>query len=116
MLVKNENAVMGVAVKPATKRRTRPAERVRLAEDSRGEQRWKLWGSYLSERQWGRCARTTARTERLGITSLMITRAAGPTAGARTAWPALATTPSGYAWRLRSGTVRTRSSRSGCLA
>src|SRR5215468_8588821 len=53
MLVKNENAVMGVAVKPATMRKTRPAERVRLAEDSRGEQRWKLWGSYLSERQWG---------------------------------------------------------------
>ena len=24
-----------------------------LAEDTRGEQRWKLWGSYLSERQWG---------------------------------------------------------------
>src|SRR5438445_873128 len=53
MLVRNENAVMGVAVKPATKRKTRPAERVRLAEDTRGEQRWKLWGSYLSERQWG---------------------------------------------------------------
>ena len=53
MLVKNENAVVGVAVKPATKRNTQPAERVRLAEDTRGEQRWKLWGSYLSERQWG---------------------------------------------------------------
>jgi hypothetical protein len=44
---------MDVVVKPATQRKTRPAERVRLAEDSRGEQRWKLWGSYLSERQWG---------------------------------------------------------------
>src|SRR5437667_11247964 len=44
---------MDVALKPATKRETRPAERVRLAEDTRGEQRWKLWGSYLSERQWG---------------------------------------------------------------
>jgi hypothetical protein len=53
MLVENENAVMGVVVKPATGRKTRPAERVRLAEDTRGEQRWKLWGSYLSERQWG---------------------------------------------------------------
>ncbi|MGH8168568.1 MAG: MGH1-like glycoside hydrolase domain-containing protein, partial [Woeseiaceae bacterium] len=29
------------------------AERSRLAEDSRGEARWKLWGPYLSERQWG---------------------------------------------------------------
>jgi Glycosyl hydrolase family 63 C-terminal domain len=30
-----------------------PAEKMRLAEDARGEQRWKLWGPYLSERQWG---------------------------------------------------------------
>ena len=29
------------------------AERVRLAEDARGAARWKLWGPYLSERQWG---------------------------------------------------------------
>ena len=29
------------------------AERLRLAEDSRGDARWKLWGPYLSERQWG---------------------------------------------------------------
>ncbi|HEX7074729.1 MAG TPA: glucosidase [Hyphomicrobiaceae bacterium] len=29
------------------------AERSRLAEDSRGAVRWKLWGPYLSERQWG---------------------------------------------------------------
>ena len=53
MLGKNESAVMDVVVEPATQRKTRPAERVRLAEDARGEQRWKLWGSYLSERQWG---------------------------------------------------------------
>jgi Glycosyl hydrolase family 63 C-terminal domain len=30
-----------------------PVERVRLAEDAAGTQRWKLWGPYLSERQWG---------------------------------------------------------------
>ncbi len=29
------------------------AERSRLAEDARGEGRWKFWGPYLSERQWG---------------------------------------------------------------
>jgi len=52
MLGKNESAAMDV-VKPATQRKTRPAERVRLAEDSRCEQCWKLWGPYLSERQWG---------------------------------------------------------------
>ena len=36
---------------PAVARGT--AERARLAEDARGEARWKLWGPYLSERQWG---------------------------------------------------------------
>jgi hypothetical protein len=29
------------------------AESQRLAEDARRQQRWKLWGTYLSERQWG---------------------------------------------------------------
>jgi len=29
------------------------AEVVRLLEDTRHEQFWKLWGTYLSERQWG---------------------------------------------------------------
>jgi hypothetical protein len=39
--------------KPAAARTAEPAERARLAEDARGEARWKLWGPYLSERQWG---------------------------------------------------------------
>jgi len=30
-----------------------PPEVVRILEDSRREQFWKLWGPYLSERQWG---------------------------------------------------------------
>ena len=29
------------------------AERKRLDEADRGERPWKLWGPYLSERQWG---------------------------------------------------------------
>ncbi|GMU51427.1 MAG: hypothetical protein AMXMBFR33_05730 [Candidatus Xenobia bacterium] len=29
------------------------AEERRLLEDSTGEQSWKFWGPYLSERQWG---------------------------------------------------------------
>jgi hypothetical protein len=33
--------------------RAQAAEQVRLGEDARGEQRWKFWGPYLSERQWG---------------------------------------------------------------
>ena len=28
-------------------------ELLRLLEDEQREQRWKLWGTYLSERQWG---------------------------------------------------------------
>ena len=97
MLVKNENAVVGVAVKPATKRKTQPAERVRLAEDTRGEQRWKLWGSYLSERQWGTVREDYSAHGTAWDTSRTIKRARVLTAGARTAWQALATTPNGYA-------------------
>jgi len=29
------------------------AEEIRLGEDTRRERFWKLWGTYLSERQWG---------------------------------------------------------------
>src|SRR5436305_11238790 len=29
------------------------AERNRLAEDATGQRKWRLWGPYLSERQWG---------------------------------------------------------------
>ena len=29
------------------------AEKMRLAEDKRGTRRWKFFGPYLSERQWG---------------------------------------------------------------
>jgi hypothetical protein len=32
---------------------TPTAEHLRLAEDARGDQPWKRWGTYLSERQWG---------------------------------------------------------------
>jgi hypothetical protein len=36
-----------------TSRKGADPERARLAEDCRGERPWKLWGPYLSERQWG---------------------------------------------------------------
>ena len=36
-----------------TSRKKADPERERLAEDGRGERPWKLWGPYLSERQWG---------------------------------------------------------------
>jgi hypothetical protein len=34
-------------------RQDKSAESVRLAEDAEGKAAWKLWGPYLSERQWG---------------------------------------------------------------
>ncbi len=42
-------------VPPATETPPEPdsAEKLRLAEDARGERPWKRWGPYLSERQWG---------------------------------------------------------------
>jgi hypothetical protein len=53
MLLKDEVAPGKAADKRAQTRKAEPAERARLAEDARGEVRWKLWGPYLSERQWG---------------------------------------------------------------
>jgi hypothetical protein len=54
MLVKNRDTVTDVAAaKPAGQAETQSAERARLAADAAGEQRWKRWGPYLSERQWG---------------------------------------------------------------
>src|SRR5438876_2388660 len=32
---------------------TATSEQLRLEEDTAGQKRWKLWGPYLSERQWG---------------------------------------------------------------
>ena len=53
MVFKDEVAPGKAAVRPARTRKAEGAERARLAEDTRGEVRWKLWGPYLSERQWG---------------------------------------------------------------
>ena len=33
--------------------RSKPLEQLRLAAADRGEEPWRLWGPYLSERQWG---------------------------------------------------------------
>jgi hypothetical protein len=53
MLLKDEVAPHDAAVRPARTCKAEGAECARLAEDTRGEVRWKLWGPYLSERQWG---------------------------------------------------------------
>ncbi len=54
MLVNNRDTVTDrAAAKPASQAKPQNAERARLAADAAGEQRWKRWGPYLSERQWG---------------------------------------------------------------
>ncbi len=95
---------------------TPDAERRRLAEADDSGVPWRRWGPYLSERQWGPYGRTTARTATPGRTSPTTRPAPAPTAGARTASRASATTNSGCASRSPCGTAATRSSRSGCSA
>jgi hypothetical protein len=53
MLLKDEVATKLSTAQSAAAPAPEPAERARLAEDARGEARWKRWGPYLSERQWG---------------------------------------------------------------
>jgi hypothetical protein len=53
MLPKDDSAGTRLTGRRVQARRAEPAERARLAEDARGEVSWKLWGPYLSERQWG---------------------------------------------------------------
>ena len=62
------------------------AEAERLAEDARREQNWKRWGPYLAERQWGTVREDYSPDgDVLGLLLRTTTRAAAPTAGARTA-------------------------------
>ena len=75
------------------------AEDQRLAEANERRQRWRRWGPYVSERQWARCARTTAPTATPGTTSRTTMRAAAPIAGARMALAGSATTSSASASR-----------------
>ena len=61
------------------------AETKRLAENARRIKNWKRWGPYLAERQWGTVREDYSPTATPGTTSRTTTRAAAPTAGARTA-------------------------------
>src|SRR4029450_438555 len=53
MLLKDVSAEAKMADQRALAGKAEPAERARLAEDTQGKVSWKLWGPYLSERQWG---------------------------------------------------------------
>ena len=70
------------------------AEQQRLADDKAGRAKWRQWGPYLSERQWGTVREDYSPAARPGNIFRTITRAAAPIAGARTASPASATTSS----------------------
>ena len=86
------------------------AEHKRLAEDARREKNWKRWGPYLSERQWGTVREDySADGNLLGLTFRTITRAAAPTAGAKTACSAFATAKAACASPSRFGTAAIRS-------
>ena len=84
------------------------AEQARIEENNSREQRWHLWGPYLSERRGERCARITARTAMPGIIFRTSTRVRVLIAGTRMASPEFAITSSGSVSPWPSGTVRTR--------
>ncbi|HEX5794841.1 MAG TPA: hypothetical protein VFY19_03290, partial [Geminicoccaceae bacterium] len=52
-MLKDQPTVAQIERRPTSRPAAEPVERMRLAEDAAGAQRWKLWGPYLSERQWG---------------------------------------------------------------
>ncbi len=70
---------------------------------------WHLWGPYLSERAWGTVHEDYSPGGDAWDSSLMITLAPAPTAGARMAWPASPTSVRSCAWRWRCGTAAIRS-------
>ncbi len=66
---------------------------------------WYLWGPYLTERQWGTVREDySVDGSARGTTSRTITPGPAPTGGARTGWPASATSSSGCAWGWPCGT------------
>jgi hypothetical protein len=52
-MLRKDEAVATVAPVPSGQVRTDTVEHRRLVEDADGSARWKFWGPYLSERQWG---------------------------------------------------------------
>jgi hypothetical protein len=81
------------------------AEQIWL-EDAHGQKiAWKKWGPYLSERQWGTVREDCSEDGDAWIISATIRLAAGPIAGAMTAWPAFRMTNSGSGLLLSLATV-----------
>ena len=108
----SHGGVMGVDQSPFNA----SAEHERLEQAKRGEP-WKRWGPYLSERQWGTVredysedgnAWHALQPRPVAVESLRL--------GRRRHSPASPTTASSSVSRSRSGTARTRSSRSASSA
>ena len=68
------------------------AEQQRLDAANRGEQPWRRWGPYLSERQWGTVREDYSPHGNAWKTFPTSMLAVGITAGAKMGWPASVTT------------------------
>ena len=95
--------------KNADTHRNKTIEPLRLDEARENRVPWKLWGPYLSERQWGTVREDYSEKAMRGIISPTTRPARAPTTGVRTALPGSVTSTSGYVLPLPCGTVRTRS-------
>ena len=84
------------------------AEGRRLAASKAGVP-WRKWGPYLCERQWGTVREDYSADGTPGTISRMITPAAAPIAGVRTACRLLRRPPCAVSSRSRSGTAAIRS-------
>ena len=79
------------------------AEHRRLADANRGKAKWRRWGPYLSERQWGTVREDYSYDGNAWSNFPSSKREAALTGGAKTALPASATISSACASRLRYG-------------
>ena len=96
-------------------------EALRLADDVAGRRDWRLWGTYLPERQLpnasgARCARIIPPTAMPGPPSPTPRPAPAPTGGARTACSGGRTATAACACPPLCGTAGTTTSRSACSA
>ena len=107
---------MPTSSSPATAEHARLAEATGRAEDDLFSREPLVRVGPVPERaRLGHRPRGLLRERRrLGIASRTTTPAPARTAGTRTGWPASRTSATSSASRSRSGTARTRSSRSGC--
>ncbi len=96
--------------------RTATREHQRIAQIHDDIAGWRRWGPYVGDRSWATVREDYSATATPGAISPTTSPAARPTAGARTASPAIATATSSSASPPPSGTDATRSSRNASSA